>query len=173
MTAEAKDTVINSFIIFKMMNEFFAISVKKVLSILEMQKITEVPKAPSYMKGVMNLRGEVIPVIDSYLKFGIETPLKVTRNTCILVLEVQDNQNESIRLGLLVDYVDEVLEIKEDKILPPPNIGRSFESEYITGMYQKDEEQFIMLLDVDKLLALNAIIQLSKTTDVLKTEENI
>lgn len=168
MTANENETKIDSYIIFKMFDEFFAINVIKVLHILEMQKITEVPKAPSYMKGVMNLRGEVIPIIDSHKKLGHDTFLTVTKNTCILVLEIQPSKDEMIKLGLLVDHVDEVIEIKKDTILPPPTIGNSFKSEYITGMYQKTEAQFVMVIDIDKLLNIAEIMSVSLESEVEK-----
>lgn len=153
---------ITSYIIFKMQNEFFAINVSKVLNILEMQKITEVPEAPVYMKGVINLRGEVLPVIDSHIKFGL-SPLIITMNTSILVLEVLAKNGLETKLGLMVDFVNEVVNITPDKILPPPSIGDSYRSRYITGMYQKDDSDFVMILDVDELLTINEIIDLKNS----------
>jgi len=166
MTAEAKEKKIESYIIFKMMEESFGINVDKVLSILEMQKITQVPKAPPYMKGIMNLRGEVIPVIDSYIKIGVEKPLTITRSTCILVLEIQNGIDRITKLGLLVDHVEEVAEIITEQLLPPPSLGKSFQSEYITGMFQRTENEFTMILNIDKLLDINEIISLTETTTI-------
>jgi purine-binding chemotaxis protein CheW len=161
---------ITSHIIFKMQNEFFAINVSKVISILEMQKITQVPEAPVYMKGVINLRGEVLPVIDSHIKFGLP-PMNITMNTSILVLEILTKSGIETKLGLMVDFVNEVTNITQDKILPPPSIGDTYESRFITGMYQKDEITFAMILDVDELLTINEIIELKATEHIEEIEK--
>jgi purine-binding chemotaxis protein CheW len=98
----------NSFLSFKLGDEEFAAHVGKVLNILEMTRITEVPKAPEYMKGVINLRGTVLPVIDTRIKFGM-SPTVYTTNTCIIVLDIEMD-GESIHVGALVDSVQAVLE---------------------------------------------------------------
>ena len=100
---------INSYLTFQLAGEFFALNVSRVINILEMCKITEVPKMPDYVKGVINLRGEVLPVIDTRLKFGM-SEIEITKSTCILVLDVVVN-NDSIKIGSLVDTVSEVIEI--------------------------------------------------------------
>lgn len=146
---------LNSFLSFKLGDEVFAANVSKVLNILEMTKITKVPKAPPYMKGVINLRGTVLPVIDTRIKFGL-TPTEVTANTCILVLEIEV-EGDHLQVGGLVDSVQEVLEIEGKQILPPPNIGNRFRSEFINGMFKLNEEQFIMLLDMDKIFTAEDI----------------
>ena len=157
-----KTKKVNSYITSKFVNEYFAIDVSKVLSILEMQRITEVPESPPYMKGVINLRGEVLPVVDSHVKFGLP-PLNITMHTCILVLEIKSEDNDIIKLGLMVDHVEEVLEIGQENIMPPPSIGNSIKSKYITGMFQKSETQFIMMLDIDKLLTIKEIDSIKDT----------
>jgi len=137
-----------------MRDEYFAINVGKILSILEMQKITEVPDSPLYMKGVINLRGEVLPVIDSHIKFGFENQVEITPKTCILVIEVESSTTDSfLRIGLLVDEVEEVAELQEVDIQEPPTVGNGQSSKYITGMYKKGSEGFIMLLDINNLLS--------------------
>ena len=153
----------NSFLVFKMINEYFAINVGKVISILEMQKITEVPEAPAYMKGVINLRGEVLPVVDSHIKFGFNKPIEITMHTGILVLEVISDKEEIIRLGLIVDLVEEVIQIQPKDILPPPGIGSTYQSRYITGMFQKNNKDFIMILNIDKILTVDEIGKLIVT----------
>ncbi|MEA2041744.1 MAG: chemotaxis protein CheW [Bacteroidota bacterium] len=157
-----KKKSIRAHIVFEMFKESFAINVKSLLNILEMQKITKIPEAPPYMKGVINLRGEVLPVVDSHVKFG-NPPMKITSETCILVLDIVLKEGEKTKLGLMVDAVEEVREIKQDAKLPPPGIGESYQSKYITGMVQKSDEDFIMILDIDKLLSENEIIELKKT----------
>jgi purine-binding chemotaxis protein CheW len=147
--AEELSNSLNSYLSFKLGEEIFAANVSKVLNILEMTKITKVPQAPAYMQGVINLRGTVLPVIDTRIKFGL-SPTEFTANTCILVLDIQI-ENESLHVGGLVDSVQEVLEIEPSQILPPPNIGNRFRSQFITGMYKLNDDEFIMLLDMDKV----------------------
>ncbi len=140
---------LKSYLSFKLGEEIYAANVGQVLNILEMTKITEVPKAPSYMKGVINLRGEVLPVIDTRIKFGLSAS-EFTPNTCILVLEVIV-ENEHLHVGALVDAVQEVLEIEDEELLPAPTLGNRYRSEFINGMYKLTDDEFIMLLDMDKI----------------------
>jgi purine-binding chemotaxis protein CheW len=148
---------VNSYLSFKLGNEVFASNVSKVLNILEMTKITKIPKSPTYMKGVINLRGIVLPVIDARLKFGM-TPIEETTSTCILVLDVQVD-GEEIKVGAMVDSVEEVLELNEEDIQPPPSIGSKYKSEFIFGM-AKSNEEFLMLLDMDKVFSVDEILAL-------------
>lgn len=146
-----------SYLSFKLGKETFASNVSKVLNILEMPTITEVPQAPEYMVGVMNLRGDVLPVIDSRIKFGMSAT-QITTNTCVLVLEIC-TYNKNIMIGALVDAVEEVIEIKEDNIQPSPSIGTKYHTEFIQGMVQKDEN-FIMILNMDKVFSNHDIISM-------------
>ncbi len=141
--------------------ELFAVNVAKVLEILEVTKITKVPKSPDYMRGVINLRGSVLPVIDTRVKFdmGLTTD---TVNTCIMVLNIQMD-NDTLVLGALVDAVQEVLEIGTEQIKPAPSIGSKYKSEFIDGMVKIDE-QFIMLLNMDRVLSSNELITVKETT---------
>jgi len=152
------ETKMNSFLSFKIGSEVFAANVKNVLNILEMTKITKVPKAPVYMKGVINLRGAVLPVIDSRIKFGVEET-EITSNTCIIVLELHLG-NDPIMVGAIVDSVKEVLEISDTEILAPPSIGTNFRSDYLKGMAQSDDG-FIMILDAEKVFASEEIVDLT------------
>ena len=154
-------TKINSYLSFKLGDEEFAAHVGKVLNILEMTKITEVPKAPAYMKGVINLRGTVLPVIDTRIKFGM-TPTEYTNNTCIVVMEVELD-HDMVQVGALVDSVQAVLEIDDSQIQPPPSIGSKYKSEFIYGMVKVDEK-FIMLLDMEKVFSSDEIVSLQEKT---------
>ena len=157
-------STLTSYLSFKLGDEVFAANVSKVLNILEMTKITKVPKAPDYMKGVINLRGTVLPLVDTRIKFGL-TATEFTANTCILVLDIQIG-DESLQVGGLVDAVQEVLEIEEHQILPAPNIGSKYHSEFISGMYKVNEDQFIMLLDMDKVFSVDELIQVAESATV-------
>ena len=108
------DQEIDSFISFKLGEEYFAISVSQVLNILQLVQITKVPTAPDYMKGVINLRGTVLPIIDIRMKFGMD-PIQYQRDTVILVLNVII-ENEKVDAGILVDSVKEVFEIKKMRL---------------------------------------------------------
>jgi purine-binding chemotaxis protein CheW len=139
---------INSFLTFKIADELYAVNVSNILSILELTKITKIPRTPDYIRGVINLRGIVLPIIDLRIKFGLPST-EFTTNTCILVLEIIVDE-ETVKLGGLVDSVQEVVEIEDKDILPAPNIGQKFRSEFIEGMY-KSETGFIMILDIEKI----------------------
>jgi purine-binding chemotaxis protein CheW len=151
-------STINSYLSFRIGNEVFAANVKNILNILEMTKITKVPKAPAYMKGVINLRGTVLPVIDSRIKFGI-SETQITSNSCIIVLELHVG-SEPVLVGSIVDSVKEVLEIADSDVLPPPSLGTNFRSDYLKGI-SHSEEGFIMLLDAEKVFASDEIIDLT------------
>ncbi len=152
-------TKINSYLSFNLGDEEFAVNVSKVLNILEMLKITEVPKSPEYMKGVINLRGTVLPVIDTRIKFGM-TPTEYTNNTCIVVMEIEMD-NDIVQVGALVDSVQAVMELEDSEIQPPPSIGSKYKSEFIYGMV-KVEEKFIMLLDMEKVLSAEEVIMVKE-----------
>lgn len=149
-----KDTnqeTINSYLTFKLGNETFATNVRKVSNILELVKITEVPDSPPYLKGVINLRGSVLPVIDTRIKLDL-TPTEFTKNTCILVLNIKDKE-ENIPVGGLVDAVSEVVQVDDNQISSPPGIGDKYKSDYITNMI-KINDNFVMLLDMDKVFGI-------------------
>jgi purine-binding chemotaxis protein CheW len=159
---------INSYLTFKLGDEIFGANVGKVLNILEMTKITKVPKAPLYMKGVINLRGSVLPLIDTRIKFDLgET--EYTTNTCILVLDI-DLNGEAVHVGALVDSVQEVLEIDDSKIQPPPSIGSKYKSEFIEGM-AKINDEFIMLLNMDLIFSTTEISLLRESAGEVEVGE--
>jgi purine-binding chemotaxis protein CheW len=142
---------INSYLSFKLGNEFFAVHVSKILNILEILPITRVPKAHESIIGVINLRGNVLPVVDIRMKFNLDKA-EFSKDTCILVLQVMINEDQ-IDVSAIVDSVHAVLEIDENQILPPPSVGVKFKSEFVTGIIKQDEK-FIMILDIDKLFNL-------------------
>ena len=135
---------------FKLDNEVFATDVENVLEILEVKPITKVPKSPEYIKGVINLRGSVLPVVDLKRIFGLP-PVEINEDTCIIVLSVEID-GEQVTLGALVDAVSEVLEIEQDTIEPAPSIGNKYNANFLQGMWKKDED-FIMLLNVNNVFA--------------------
>ncbi len=152
-------TNIKSYLSFKIGSEYYAANVSNVQNIIEYSEITKVPEMPKYMLGVINLRGQVLPVIDSRIKFGIENT-EITTNTCILVMEVQI-ENEEVFVGALVDGVAEVLEIEDTEVKETPSIGTTIKNEYITGVYH-DGEKFIMILEMNKVFASDEIINMQE-----------
>lgn len=144
-----------SYLTFNLGNETFAANVEKVLNILEMTPITKVPKSSDYMKGVINLRGNVLPVIDLRIKFGM-TASQITVDSCIVVLNTEID-NDMIVLGILVDGVSEVLEIEDEKIEPTPSIGTKYKPEFLKGIWKR-ENGFVMVLNIDLIFSTNEFI---------------
>jgi len=138
------------FLTFVLDEEVFAVDVARVREILEMPTITKVPQVPDFMKGVINLRGCVVPVIDLHTKFGMAEAAQ-TVNTCIIVVEV-DMDGENIVLGALADSVQEVIEMEPSQIEAAPHIGTHLKTEFLKGM-GKHNEHFVMILDIDKVFS--------------------
>jgi purine-binding chemotaxis protein CheW len=150
-----KDHGVITCLSFKLSEEVFAINVSKVINILEMSHITRIPKAPEYMKGVINLRGTVLPVVDLRIKFGLPEK-ENTVDTSIIVLNIDLNE-EPILIGILVDSVREVLELKTEDISPAPTIGVKYTSGFIEGMWRTGEK-FVMILNIDKVFSTDEVI---------------
>ena len=154
---------IQTYLSFRLGEETFATDVQKVLNILELKPITKVPHAPEFMRGVINLRGNVLPVIDMRVKFGM-TKIETSVDTCIIVLNVAIN-GEEVMLGILVDAVSEVLEIDENLIEPSPSIGTRYKAEFLKGMWRNGEDSFIMLLNIDLIFSTDEVIMLQTKTE--------
>lgn len=148
------------------MDEIFAIDVSKVIEILELSKITKVPQAPEFLLGIVNLRGNVLPVIDARLKFGM--PKKdPTIDSCIIVLNIEID-NELVTLGALVDSVSAVLELQPTDIQKSPSIGSRYNSAFIDGLV-KTNDDFIMILNIGKAFSQEDLGLLNMMTE--STEE--
>ena len=146
----AEELVATQYLTFVLDEEVFAVDVARVREILEMPTITKVPQVPDYMRGVINLRGCVVPVIDLHMKFGMQQA-EQTVNTCIIVVEV-DMDGENIVLGALADSVQEVIEIEPSRIEAAPHIGTHLRTDFLKGM-GKHNERFVMILDIDKVFS--------------------
>ena len=158
-----------SYISFVLGEEYFAINVTQVLNILQLVQITKVPTAPEYMKGVINLRGTVLPIIDIRIKFGMP-PIEYKRDTVILVLNVEID-GETVNAGILVDAVKEVFEINTEEILPPPGIGSKYKSKFIDGVYKMSDDRFVMLLDIDKVFSTDELVMMAATNDTTEAQQ--
>lgn len=143
-------TGIQQYLTFQLNQETFAVEVGKVREILDVSTITKVPQTPGYVRGVINLRGGVVPVIDLRQRFGMPRA-EDTVNTCIIVVEVSAG-GESIILGTLADSVQEVFDLDSDQIEPAPRIGIKLDTEFVKGM-GKHSGGFIIILDIDKLFS--------------------
>jgi len=136
------------YVTFNLAEELFGVEVTRTREILSLVSVTKVPQTPDYLLGVINVRGQVIPVVDMRIKLGLPAGAE-TEDTCVILIEVQVD-NETIVIGALSDAVREVLEIRSDQIEPPPRLGTRLNTEFIAGMGKLDE-QFIILLNIDRI----------------------
>jgi purine-binding chemotaxis protein CheW len=145
------------YLTFSLAGEEYGISILKVKEIIGMMTVTPVPKTPEHIKGVINLRGKVIPVVDLRLKFSMEA-MEYTERTCIIVVEIL-NGNKKISMGIVVDSVSEVLNIKAADIEDTPSFGASLDTTYILGM-AKSGQGVKILLDIDKVMGSEEMVDL-------------
>jgi len=136
------------YVTFSLCDELFGVEVSRTREILSLTPVTKVPQTPEYLLGVINLRGQVVPVVDMRLKLGLPAG-KDTEDTCIIVVDVLVD-GETITVGALADAVREVMDIRSDQIEPPPRLGTRLNTEFINGMGKVDE-QFLILLNIDKV----------------------
>lgn len=139
--------------------EHYGIAVLKVREIIRMQKITPVPRMPAFVKGVINLRGRVIPVIDLRTKFDLKADFDA--RTCIVVVQVRMASGDTVNTGLIVDSVEEVANLIQDEIEPAPEFGARVDTSYILGM-AKVKDVVSMLLDIDRVVAPQTMEQIAK-----------
>jgi purine-binding chemotaxis protein CheW len=138
------------FLTFRLAEETFALEIGKVREVLDFTTVTRVPNVPEFMRGVINLRGSVVPVVDLRLKFGMK-PTEKTVNTCIIIVEINLDGDRTV-LGAMADSVQEVLELEADEIEPAPRIGTRLRTDFIHGMGRRGEE-FIIILDIDRVFS--------------------
>ena len=152
---QEEDTQKGKFLTFSLGNEFYGIEIKYVTEIIGMQPVTEVPELPEYIRGIINLRGKIIPVVDVRLRF--KKPFRdYNDRTCIIVVDIRD-----VSTGLVVDSVSEVLSIAEKDIVPPPEVGKGFSSRYIKGI-GKVGNDVKLLLNCNKLFSNKETDELNK-----------
>ena len=149
-SVKARNDKEGKYLTFTLAEEEFGIGILKIKEIIGMLPITSVPQTPDYVKGVINLRGKVIPVLDLRLRFGLPTVV-YTERTCIIVVEIAGNSG-TILIGIVVDAVSEVLNIKGDDIEKTPTFGTKLNTDYILGM-AKMEGGVKILLDIDRVLS--------------------
>ena len=150
-TAEASDQ--NQFLTFCLRNEVYAVEILSVREIIDFDNITAVPMMPPFIRGVINLRGSVVPVVDLASRFGKDLS-QITKRTAIVIIELQNEEN--LNIGIVVDAVNDVLDIPLTEIEPAPAFGAKIRSDFIKGMGKVDEK-FLIILDVGNVLAVDEL----------------
>ncbi len=147
-------TEATKFVTFRLDEEVYGLDIGKVREVLDFTTVTKVPQTPDFMRGVINLRGTVVPVVDLRLKFGM-TITESTVDTRIVIVEITVDGEVTV-LGSLADSVREVIELEPEQVNPAPRIGTRLKTEFIRGMGRKDEE-FIIILDIDKVFSADEL----------------
>jgi len=152
----------SQYLTFLVSKERLGININDVNEIIEISNMTRVPMTPSYIRGVINLRGSVVPVIDLSARLG-HPPSEVGKRSCIVLVEVYSDEGIQ-NLGMLVDQVDEILEIPADNIQPAPEFGANIRTEFIQAMGRVDDD-FIILLDISRVLSVTELAQLQQVSN--------
>ena len=144
----------SQYLSFVLDTELYALDITKVREVLEFTSVTRIPRTPDAMRGVINLRGTVVPVMDLRLEFGMP-PTEKCVNTCIIIVEVCIDGEQTV-IGALADSVQEVMELETSQIDPPPRIGTRLDTAFITGMGKRDG-RFIVLLDIERVFSVSKL----------------
>ncbi|SHJ91860.1 purine-binding chemotaxis protein CheW [Desulfatibacillum alkenivorans DSM 16219] len=147
------------YLTFTLAEEEYGIGILKIREIIGMMPVTTVPQTPDFVKGVINLRGKVIPIVDLRLRFGMGS-MEYTERTCIIVVEIA-SENVTVQIGIVVDSVSEVLNIRAEDIEPPPTFGTKLNTEFILGM-AKMEGGVKILLHIDQVLSAAEVGMIEK-----------
>lgn len=153
-------TEATQYLTFSLGEEDFALEIAKVREVLDYTNITKVPRMPEFLRGVINLRGNVVPVTDLRLKLGMSATER-TVNTCIVIVEI-DIEGELMDMGVLTDSVQEVLDLDPGQIEPPPRLGTKLNTEFIRGMGKRDD-RFLIILDIDQVLSSDELAAVHNT----------
>jgi purine-binding chemotaxis protein CheW len=154
MSTPSESTEHPQYLTFAIGAEEYALGILRVREIIQYGAVTRVPRTPGWVRGVINLRGSVVPVLDLAVKFG-EPPSAITRATCIVITEVL-LEGESVVLGVVADEVSQVVDLPAAAVLPPPSFGTSVRVEYLQGMGRVGE-RLVLLLDADKMLSADEV----------------
>ncbi len=161
-------TETTQYLTFTLGEEDFALEIAKVREVLDYTTITRVPRMPAFLRGVINLRGNVVPVIDLRLKLGMSA-IRKSVDTCIVIVEITID-GELTQVGALADSVKEVMDLDPSRIAPPPRLGTRLKSEFIKGM-GKQEESFLIILDIDRVLSSDELSLIGSTSGETEPEE--
>ena len=150
------------YLAFGLGGEAFAMEIRFVKEVIQFEALTEVPLMPPFIRGVINLRGAVVPVLDLSVRFG-RPPSEISRHTCIVILEVPKG-SATVTIGVIVDNVSEVLELAQSEIEPAPSFGNDLRSEFISGV-GKAGGRFVILLEVKHVLSIEELSALARSAD--------
>ncbi|MBI9110791.1 chemotaxis protein CheW [Maridesulfovibrio ferrireducens] len=151
------NSTMNQYLTFTLNKDIYALDISSVREVLELTPITRIPRTPKFMRGVINLRGHAVPVVDMRLKFGM-SKTEDTINTCIIIVEVLFDGDSTV-MGALADSVREVIEFTEDMIEEPPRMGTTIKTDFIRGMGKQDDD-FVIILDINKILSVEELAML-------------
>lgn len=156
------------YLLFMLQQEMFAIGILRIKEILEYGRLTPVPMVPDFIRGVINLRGAVVPVIDLSVRFG-GSRSELNKRTCIVIIEVKtaDTQQD---IGVMVDSVASVLEIPPTDIEPPPAFGTAIDTDFIQGLGKMDDD-FVIILDVDRVLSIEELAVVNKSASTANPQQ--
>jgi purine-binding chemotaxis protein CheW len=160
-------TAIRQYLTFNLDKEIFAVDVAHVREIQEASTITKVPRTPEFMRGVINVRGSVVPVVDMRLKLGMQA-VADTIDTCIIIMEI-GLDGDIVVMGALADSVQEVFELPPEQIEPVPKIGTQLNTRFIKGI-GKHDEKFVIILDIENILSTDEIAMVREGSDVSPEE---
>ena len=156
------EQAVQQFLTFLIGGEEYAISLLKVREIIEYDVVTKVPRTPEWVRGVINLRGSVVPVVDLAIKFR-QAPSEIGKLTCIVIAEVQC-EGESTVMGVIVDAVSQVIDLRAEDIEPPPTFGTRVKVDYLLGMARAGKK-FCLMLDTDKVLSTDELLELATAAE--------
>jgi len=153
----------DQYLTFFLAGEEYAISILQVTDIIECGVVTRVPGTPPWIRGVHNLRGTVVPVIDLAIKFGLP-PTEVTRRTCVVIVEMRVD-DEAVVMGVMADSVHQVADFTAEQIQPPPSFGPRVRAGYLLGMASTSDSRFVQLLDIDRIFTSDEILTAATASD--------
>jgi purine-binding chemotaxis protein CheW len=152
-------TELSQYLSFKLGDEIYALDILKVREVLDFTSVTKIPKVPDFMRGVINLRGSVVPVIDLRLKFGMPETEK-TVNTCVIIVDV-DFEGSPVVIGALADSVSEVFDLDSTEIEPSPKMGTQIRTDFLKGM-GRHGDGFVMILDIDRVFTADDLREIKE-----------
>ena len=157
-----------TYLTFQLEDELFAVDVQDVREVLEFTTVSKIPGVPAFVRGIVNLRGTVVPVVDLRLKFGMGETVKSV-GTCVIVLSIGTGENKTV-IGAMADLVHEVFEFGEGQVEPPPRIGNHIQKDFIQGIGKRDDK-FIILLNINSVFSSDEVIMLGITSEETTREE--
>ena len=164
MEQQETSTEAKEYLTITLDNEQFALDINKVSEVLDLTTITRVPRMPDFVLGVINLRSNVVPVIDLRQKLGM-APGERTKESCIVIVELQI-EGEATKMGALTDSIDDVMGIDPGQIAPPPKMGTNLKPEFLQGMVrQNEEEKFLIILDIEMILSSEELAVVKRAGD--------